>query len=120
MKNSFVVIILFGFVLLVSSCKKEDKIDPMFEPPVFNPTLQYGTVTDIEGNVYKTITIGYHTWMAENLRVTRFNDGSSIKYVEGYDQWRNLSKPSFCWYYNDPKYKAVYGALYNGNAVVTD
>ncbi len=37
-----------------------------------------GTVTDMEGNTYKWVVIGNHRWMAENLRVTEYADGSSI------------------------------------------
>ena len=94
----------------------------MFDPPVFNSTLQYGTVTDIEGNVYKTITIGYQTWMAENLRTTKYNDGTTIREVSGFSGWSFVgdSIPAFCWYYGDLNYKNVYGALYNGNAVNTN
>lgn len=80
-----------------------------------------GTVTDIEGNVYKTITIGTQEWMAENLKTTKYNDGTSIPLVTGVTEWSNLTTPGYCWYDNDETtYKDTYGALYNWYTVNTD
>ena len=54
---------------------------------VFNPDLTYGEVTDADGNIYKTITIGTQTWMAENLHVTKYNDGTPIPNVSNNSSW---------------------------------
>jgi uncharacterized protein (TIGR02145 family) len=76
---------------------------------------QEGTVTDIEGNIYKTITLGTQTWMAENLKVKKFNDNSDINYVSDMD-WGDKTTPAYRWYISDPD---PYGAYYNGYAVET-
>jgi len=87
---------------------------------IFNPNLTYGTMSDIDGNVYKTITIGTQTWMAENLKTTKCNDGINISLITDNDTWRNLAVPGYCWYNNDATtYSATYGALYNWPAVNT-
>jgi len=75
------------------------------------------TVTDIDGNVYKTIKIGNQTWMAENLRATKLNDGQSISYKSGALDWASLSTPGYCWPDNDALNGEDYGALYNWYSV---
>jgi uncharacterized protein (TIGR02145 family) len=76
-----------------------------------------GTVTDVEGNIYKTIRVGSQEWMAENLKTTRYNDGSLIPLVREADDWDDLSTPAYCWYNNDRfTYNKTYGVLYNGYA----
>jgi len=78
------------------------------------------TVKDIDGNVYKTITIGKQTWMAENLKTTKYNDGSAIPNVAATTERATLLAPGYNWYNNDEvTNKATYGALYNGYAVNT-
>ena len=76
----------------------------------FNPDLDYGSVTDIEGNEYKTIQIGTQTWMAENLKATMFNDGTEIPFNPVSTGWKNSYSPAYSWYNND---SVSYGALYN-------
>jgi len=86
---------------------------------VFNPALTYGTVSDIDGNTYKTIQIGTQTWMAENLKTTKYNNNIPIPMVEDDTEWKNLKSHAYCWYDNDAEaYKSVYGALYNGYVVI--
>ncbi|MBN2613363.1 MAG: hypothetical protein JXB00_17550 [Bacteroidales bacterium] len=64
-------------------------------------------VTDNDGNVYHSITIGTQTWLIENLRTTRFNDGTAIP-VQGF------TIPGYSWYDNNSStYAQTYGALYN-------
>ena len=87
---------------------------------IFNPNLTYGTLTDIDNNVYKTIQIGSQVWMAENLKTTKYKDGTSIPLVTDDATWTNLSTPGYCWYNNDAaSNKNIYGALYNWYTVNT-
>jgi len=88
---------------------------------IFNPDLTYGSVSDIDGNIYKTIQIGTQLWMAENLKTTKFNDGTLIPDVTDEIEWQNLTTPGYSWYNNDAaSYKTTFGALYNWYAVSTD
>ncbi len=81
----------------------------------------YKTVTDIEGNVYKTVTIGKQVWMGENLKTTKFNDGTTIPLVTDNKAWEALKTPAYCWYKNDATAnKNTYGALYNWYTIGTN
>lgn len=91
-----------------------------YPPLIFNSSLTYGSVTDIDGNVYKTIPIGSQVWMAENLKTTKYNDGSAIPLIENDQSWEAARTPAYCWFDNDPAtYKDVLGALYNFYTVNT-
>jgi len=71
-------------------------------------------VTDIEGNLYKTVVIGTAVWMAENLKVTKLNDDTEITNASLDADWIALAGPGYCWYNNDLDFnKPIYGALYN-------
>ncbi|MBA4408699.1 MAG: hypothetical protein C0397_04670 [Odoribacter sp.] len=83
-----------------------------------NPTPATGTVTDKEGNIYKTVTLGKQIWMAENLKTTKYRNGDPIPAVTVNSNWAALTTGGFCWYNNDAAAnKATYGALYNWYAV---
>lgn len=94
------------------SCKKDSK--PL-------PDGSTGTVSDVEGNVYKTVKIGDQWWMAENLKTTKLNDGTIIPVVELQTAWANSQnqEPMMCYHYNNLANKNTYGGLYNWYAVNT-
>jgi len=75
------------------------------------------TVTDADGNVYNTVLIGNQCWMLENLRTTKYRDGTSIPNVTNGSTWVNLTSGAYCWYDNNISWKDVYGALYNWYAI---
>jgi uncharacterized protein (TIGR02145 family) len=79
---------------------------------------QAQTVTDIDGNIYNSVTIGTQAWMKENLKVTHYRDGTLIPNVTSATLWISLSTGARCYYNNDSVVNApVYGALYNLFAV---
>jgi uncharacterized protein (TIGR02145 family) len=72
------------------------------------------TVTDYDGNVYNTVTIGTQTWMKENLKVTHYRNGNSIPDITNNSTWSNLTTGAKCYYNNDSiTNDSIYGALYN-------
>ena len=78
------------------------------------------TVTDIDGNVYNTVTIGTQVWMAENLKTTKYMDGEEIPLITESTELANPPTPAYYWYDNDEAtYRKPYGALYNWYAVNT-
>jgi uncharacterized protein (TIGR02145 family) len=76
------------------------------------------TVTDIEGNKYTTIQIDSQCWMAENLKTGTYKNGTAIPYVSDNDSWTGLSTGAYVWPDNSSSWKDLYGALYNGYAVI--
>lgn len=82
---------------------------------------------DIVGNIYNTVQIGTQLWMAENLRTTKYRDGTDIPNVQNVADWAALttgslpSEGAYCWYDNMPElYKNTYGALYSETAVYVE
>jgi uncharacterized protein (TIGR02145 family) len=76
-------------------------------------TPVFGTMTDIDGNIYQTVIIGNQDWMAENLRTTRNRDGSTIPNVTDDTAWTQQNSGAWCNYQNISSNDATYGKLYN-------
>ena len=79
-----------------------------------NPVV---TVEDIDGNIYRIININNKIWMAENLKVTRYNNGDSITYIHDSNVWNNFNHGHYTIYNNDFDHLNNHGYLYNWNAV---
>lgn len=75
------------------------------------------TVTDIDGNVYKTVQIGNQLWIAENLRTTKFSNGKPIPKTNDKANWKGLMSGGACFYDDQSSNGKIYGALYNWYAV---
>jgi len=77
-----------------------------------------GTVTDYDGNTYKTIKIGNYWWMAENLRTKHFNNGDAIPQISGMPSTATASSNLPLWSYpnNDANNQTTYGLLYSWGA----
>lgn len=84
----------------------------------FTTAAESGVMTDIDGNVYQTVKIGNQVWMAENLNVTRYNDGTKISKAIGQSAWTGGAGGLRCFLDNDSAANAaLYGQLYNWDAV---
>ena len=82
--------------------------------------MERETVTDIEGNVYTTTTIGNQVWMGENMRTRTLNDGTPIPFViDVENNWYGIKTPLCCLYNNHEPNEAIFGILYNFWAVQT-
>ena len=107
---------LFLFTWFLSACTKDEDNNE-------NDRVNPGTVKDASDNIYRTVKIGKQVWMAENLRTTKYRDGSNITLQtddvlwENYDYINNINTriPMMCWYQNDQTTYSdnKFGALYN-------
>ena len=100
MKNKIQISALVLSLILLYSCKKVDNN---------NPTV----LTDKDGNVYNTVTIGTQTWLTENLKTTKYSDGTEIPNITDNTAWAALTTGAYCDYSNIPANSTTYGRLYN-------
>ncbi len=116
MKNA----LLLGLMTLVSFIRCNDD-----SPSRKVNQAEAGTVVDIDGNVYQTVEIGDQVWMAENLRVTKYPDGTPIPNVTAASAWMDLKKNNtdgaYCYYNNDANREGdTYGVLYTYAAAIAE
>jgi uncharacterized protein (TIGR02145 family) len=80
------------------------------------------SVSDYDGNAYATVSIGTQCWTKENLKVTKYNDGSAIQLNNTYTSgtvstvWQGLTIGAYTIYANESSTSANatnYGFLYN-------
>ena len=93
-------------------CLRDDEINE-----VSNPCPGLPTVTDYDGNVYHTVQIGGQCWMKENLRTTRYADGTEIALAAS----NTDSSSTVAYRYNPGNHSfnvSTYGYLYNWPAVM--
>jgi len=94
------------------------------------------TITDVDGNVYHAVKIGNQWWLQENLKTTRYRDGSAIPEVDDSKTWSLIAStfystkqarssyspqahtPAWCYCQNNKGNNDVYGKLYNQYVVV--
>jgi uncharacterized protein (TIGR02145 family) len=117
MKRNLAILSFVLAALLITftvSCKKVTP-DVVLPPPPNSGT----TISDIEANVYRTVTIGTQVWMAENLKTTKYNDGTSISNIIVNASWEATTSGAWCDYNNSSVISIIYGRLYNWYAVNT-
>lgn len=81
--------------------------------------VQFVECVDIDGNHYAVVKIGTQTWMAENLRVTKYNNGDLISSMNSCESWKTLNQGAQCSFNNTQSVDTIikYGRLYNWFAV---
>ena len=113
----FLVYSVIGLVVTLLCLACSDKSTEPDDDDGNNHTSLTDTVTDIDGNIYKIVTIGDQVWMAENLKVTHFRNGDPIPIITDTTEWANLSNAACCSYANNDSLMEIYGLLYNWYAV---
>jgi uncharacterized protein (TIGR02145 family) len=74
-------------------------------------------VADIDSNLYNAVIIGTQTWLGENLKTTRYNNGESIPNITDQTEWYNQLAGAYSNYDNNPSNGDIYGRLYNFYAI---
>lgn len=89
---------------------------------LFSGSLQASQdkLRDIDGNGYRTVTVGKQVWTAENLNVSRYRNGDPVRHAATQEEWLDAAakgEGAWCYYGNDRGNEEKYGRLYNWYAV---
>jgi len=92
-----------ALIIIIYGCKEPVvRIDPK--------------MIEIDGNMYRSVSIGKQIWSTGNLNVSHYRNGDIIPEVKNKDEWYLLKTGAWCYYDNDSM-NAFYGKLYNWYAV---
>jgi uncharacterized protein (TIGR02145 family) len=118
MKRKFKILTHFGLVSMIIlaavrfiSCEKAPSIIIIEDSE---------PLSDIDGNIYKSIKIGEQVWMAENLNTSHFRNGDIIPEAKTTEEWIRAgteNEPAWCYYNNDSEDGEEYAKLYNWYAI---
>lgn len=133
MKKILVLLSLLGFTLW--ACDK-DNVVPVFKYPQVKDSVKTPVrlsdsgilakdiflfeFKDADSNVYQAIQIGKQIWSKENLKTTRYNDGTPIPRIQEASQWYIGSAGAYCYYNNNGSFSDEYGLLYNYKAAASN
>ena len=119
-QNDTIYFMKDGVIVHKQPVNPSDVDSAIFYNPNPIDTTTNSTITDVDGNVYTSVTIGTQEWMSENLRTSKYSDGTPIPNITDNTEWVYLNTGAWCNYDNDSsKYEAMYGKLYNWYAVET-
>jgi uncharacterized protein (TIGR02145 family) len=118
-KKSLRLASLLALLVFVSCSKSETENTDTKDTSRSTREITFGTMTDQDGNTCKTVTIGTQTWMAENLKVAHYNDGTGITNAQTTRAWGNSYTGDYCSFNNNSSNSNTYGLLYNWYAVNT-
>jgi len=75
------------------------------------------SVADADGNLYYAVKIGSQLWINENVKTTKYNDGTPIEHVTDDKRWNKMTSGGYCYQENDITRASLYGIYYNWYAV---
>jgi len=103
------VMVVFSLYIISTGCRKEED----------STSTTNVSVTDKDGNVYTTITLGTQVWMKENLKTTKYRNGDLIgTTTPATKDIHSESTPKYQWAFDGIESNvALYGRLYTGYAV---
>ncbi len=110
---------IMGFltiVLLIASCNRDVELEEgiyLYEGEMLFSIIP-NAVTDVDGNTYTAVRIGNQIWMRENVRTTKYADGTSI----AHESTSSYNVAYWCYPNNNSSNKTIYGLLYNWKAVM--